>query len=163
MLRYDEIAEIVRVIDASSCEELILDTAELKLTIRRHGAGNLTQGEGRGAAPRDQRIAAAPPIPEPPAPQTVAKTAAPPVHGAVGGLEVTAPMVGTFYRAPSPGAPPFVEIGARVTMGDKLGLIEVMKLYTTIFADVSGRVVAICVADGTLVEYGQALFVIEPE
>jgi acetyl-CoA carboxylase biotin carboxyl carrier protein len=74
---------------------------------------------------------------------------------------VTAPMVGTFYRAPSPGAPPFVESGAQVKEGDALCLIEVMKLFTTIYAPCSGRVADVGADNGELVEYGQMLFVIE--
>jgi acetyl-CoA carboxylase biotin carboxyl carrier protein len=70
-------------------------------------------------------------------------------------------MVGTFYRAPSPDAPPFVEVGATVHQGDPLGIIEVMKLFTTIHADCDGRVVEIGPANASLVEYGQMLFVIE--
>jgi acetyl-CoA carboxylase biotin carboxyl carrier protein len=81
---------------------------------------------------------------------------------AAGQIEVTAPMVGTFYRAPSPDAPPFVEIGTSVQRGQALCLIEVMKLFTTIYAEQPGRVVQIGAQDGELVEYGRALFIIEP-
>ena len=73
-----------------------------------------------------------------------------------------APMVGTFYRAPSPDAPPFVEVGSVVRQGQPLCLIEVMKLFTTINSDVAGRVVQIGAENGELVEYGRTLFVIEP-
>lgn len=71
-------------------------------------------------------------------------------------------MIGTFYGAPAPGQPPFVQLGSQVAAGDKLCLIEVMKLYTTIFAPASGIIREICAHDGELVEYGQTLFVIEP-
>jgi acetyl-CoA carboxylase biotin carboxyl carrier protein len=69
-------------------------------------------------------------------------------------------MVGTFYRAPSPTAPPFVEVGSHVTVGDRLCIIEAMKLMNEIEADVAGVVKAILVENGQPVEYGQPLFVI---
>lgn len=75
---------------------------------------------------------------------------------------VTSPFVGTFYRAPSPKDPPFVEVGSTVKPGDTVCLIEVMKLYTTIRAEHAGRVVEILPANAQLVEYDQVLFVIEP-
>jgi acetyl-CoA carboxylase biotin carboxyl carrier protein len=79
-----------------------------------------------------------------------------------GQFVVTAPMVGTFYRQPSPDAPPFVEIDSVVRKGQPLCLIEVMKLFTTIHAEQDGRIVQIGANNGELVEYGQTLFVIEP-
>ena len=77
-------------------------------------------------------------------------------------MEVTAPMVGTFYRAPSPDAAPFVEIGSIVAKGQPICMIEVMKLFTTINSEVAGRVVHIGANNGELVEYGQMIFVVEP-
>ena len=71
-------------------------------------------------------------------------------------------MVGTFYRAPSPNAAPFVEVGSAVRKGDPLCLIEVMKLFTTIAAEHEGRIVQIGAENTELVEYGRMLFVIEP-
>lgn len=71
-------------------------------------------------------------------------------------------MVGTFYRAPGPDAPPFVDVGMIVREGQPLCLIEVMKLFTTINSEIAGRVVQIGAEDGELVEYGRTLFVIEP-
>jgi acetyl-CoA carboxylase biotin carboxyl carrier protein len=77
------------------------------------------------------------------------------------GDEVAAPLLGTFYRAPRPGAPPFVEVGSLVQEDTVIAIIEVMKLMNTVRAGMRGRVSAILVADGTLVEYGQALLRIE--
>jgi acetyl-CoA carboxylase biotin carboxyl carrier protein len=70
-------------------------------------------------------------------------------------------MVGTFYRAPTPGASPFVEVGSQVSVGDTLCIIEAMKMLNQIEADKAGRIVAILVDNAEPVEYGQALFVIE--
>jgi biotin carboxyl carrier protein len=77
-------------------------------------------------------------------------------------IEVTAPNLGTFYRSPTPGAPPYVEVGQHVEADDEICLIEVMKLYTPVKAGVTGTVAEICVADGDMVEYGQVLAIIEP-
>ena len=76
------------------------------------------------------------------------------------GHALKSPMVGTFYRAPSPGAPPFVEIGQSVSKGQTLCIIEAMKLLNEIESDVAGTVKAILVENGQPVEYGQALFII---
>jgi biotin carboxyl carrier protein len=78
------------------------------------------------------------------------------------GVAVVAPSLGTFYRAPRPGEPPFVEVGQRVAAGDELCLIEVMKLFTSVRAGEAGTVVAVHAADGDLVEHGQRLFTIAP-
>jgi acetyl-CoA carboxylase biotin carboxyl carrier protein len=77
------------------------------------------------------------------------------------GHQLKSPMVGTFYRAPSPGAPPFVEVGQAVTKGQTLCIIEAMKLLNEIESDVSGTVKAVLVENGQPVEYGQPLFTIE--
>ncbi|TLY66645.1 MAG: biotin carboxyl carrier domain-containing protein [Gammaproteobacteria bacterium] len=72
-------------------------------------------------------------------------------------LEVTAPFVGIFYRAPRPGAPPYIEVGSQVVEDTTIGIIEVMKLMNAVRAEARGTVVEILVADGAVVEYGQAL------
>ena len=77
-------------------------------------------------------------------------------------IPIQSPMLGTFYRAPKPGAPPFVEVGQRVSEEDTLCIIEVMKLFSTIKAGVKGRIVRICAEDGQLVEFKQTLFWVEP-
>ena len=77
------------------------------------------------------------------------------------GHQLKSPMVGTFYRAPSPGSPPFVEVGQAVSKGQTLCIIEAMKLLNEIESDVAGTVKAILVENGQPVEYGQPLFVIE--
>ncbi|MGW4378670.1 acetyl-CoA carboxylase biotin carboxyl carrier protein [Kitasatospora sp. NPDC004531] len=76
--------------------------------------------------------------------------------------QVCAPMIGTFYHAPEPGAPPFVTVGDSVTPGQPVGLLEVMKMMSPVHADTAGRVVEILVADGTAVEFQQPLITVEP-
>ena len=93
-------------------------------------------------------------------PQAAPAPAAP-ASNSPSGTQVTSPMVGTFYRAPSPGADPFVEVGTQVKKGDTLCIIEAMKLLNEIEAEVSGTVKEILVDNGSPVEFGQPLFVIE--
>ena len=108
-----------------------------------------------------QNKADAPPPPEesaPPAATPAKQSEAPPAKG----TQVRAPMVGTFYRRPAPQEPPYAEIGDTVQQGDPICLIEVMKLFTTLEAPVSGRIVQIAAENEDLVELDQLLFVIEP-
>ncbi|MYG81935.1 MAG: acetyl-CoA carboxylase biotin carboxyl carrier protein, partial [Gemmatimonadetes bacterium] len=77
-------------------------------------------------------------------------------------VDVTSPMVGTFYRAPSPEAPPYVDVGAKVAAGDVLCVIEAMKLMNELECEVSGRIVEICADNAEPVDYGQLLFRVDP-
>ena len=157
-LSYDEIAEIVKIIDGSSCDEVIVETGDIRLIVRRNIAG-ITATPAPVAAPAIGATAAAPALRITPQPAAApAKTAIAPHQ-----IEVVAPMVGTFYRAPSPDAAPFVEVGSAVRKGDPLCLIEVMKLFTAVSAGVKGIIRRILVNDSEMVEYDQTLFYIEPQ
>jgi len=103
----------------------------------------------------------APPAAPAPAPAATAEPAAAPAPPPARGQQVTAPMVGTFYSGPAPGAKPFVEIGTEVKPGDTLCVIEAMKMMNQIESEIAGRVVSILVENGSPVEFGQALFIIE--
>jgi len=103
----------------------------------------------------------APPAAPAPAPAASAEPAAAPPPPAARGQQITAPMVGTFYSGPAPGAKPFVEIGTEVKPGDTFCVIEAMKMMNPIEAETAGRVVSILVENGSPVEFGQALFIIE--
>jgi acetyl-CoA carboxylase biotin carboxyl carrier protein len=137
----------------------------------------ITEGEERVRISRAGSVAQAAPVALAPvvAPPAVAVAAAAPVAGALGGEgggkpaeppaepeghTVKSPMVGTFYRAASPGAKPFVEVGQTVNEGDTLCIIEAMKLLNEIEADKSGVIKAVLVENGQPVEYGEPLFVI---
>jgi acetyl-CoA carboxylase biotin carboxyl carrier protein len=153
-LRYEEIAEILKAIDSSSCDELVVETGDVKLAVRRNGAGGTPAPVREVSAPATASAAAPSARPAP--------AAAASIEPGVDQSVIAAPMVGTFYRAPSPDAPPFVEIGGVVRKGQPVCLIEVMKLFTTINAEQDGRVVQIGAQNGELVEFGQMLFVLEP-
>ena len=155
-LRFDDIAEILKIIDGSSCDEVVVETGDVKLVVRRNGAAGLPAVLLNDRPLSHGQVAVA-------AKDSAAAAAAPPrIETAAGQFEVVAPMVGTFYRAPSPDAPAFVEIGAMVKVGQPLCIIEVMKLFTTINSEVGGRIAQIGADNGELVEYGRTLFVIEP-
>lgn len=153
---FKEIGEILSIIDSSSCDEVVLETQDIKLVVRRRGAGH--GGDSAAAAPV---ASAAQPAPTGAKAQAfAAPTPVPPQDGGAGA--VRAPMVGTFYRAPSPDAAPFVEVGCTVAQGDPLCMIEVMKLFTTIHAETAGVIESIGAENGQLVEFGQVLFNIKP-
>jgi len=145
-----DVAEIARLLEESDFEELHVEQDGLKLTLRR-GAAPRREAPGSAAAPATVPADAggAPRGDSPAAPS-----------GAV--LEVTAPLVGIFYRAPKPGAQPYVEVGAAVQPDSIIGIIEVMKLMNAVRAEVSGTVVEVLVQDGAVVEYGQVLARVAP-
>ena len=167
-LTYAEIAEIIKLIDASSCEEITLDLGEIKLSMRRKGDGGPSATTAAPTAAEESHEAGMEPGPptDPPAgdedPPAIGSPRTEASATADGMSEIRSPMVGTFYRAPSPTSPPFVEVGSEVDEDDPLCLIEVMKLYTTISAKGPGRVAEICAENGAMVGADEILFRIEP-
>lgn len=131
----------------------------------------ITEGEDRvrivnrnGAAPVQvhQPVTVAQPMPVPvPVPAPEAAPASAPAAPQQTGTPLTSPMVGTFYRAPSPGADPFVKVGDTVKKGQVVCIIEAMKLLNEVEADMDGTVKEVCVENGQPVEFGQSLFIIE--
>ncbi len=127
----------------------------------------ITEGDESVRISRHSSTAPAIAAPQPPAAtaepgqEAESQAGSPTPEPASRGHEITAPMVGIFYAAPSPGADPFVATGSIVAPGDTLCIIEAMKMMNQIEADTAGRVARILVDNGSPVEYGQALFVIE--
>ncbi|HTV50311.1 MAG TPA: acetyl-CoA carboxylase biotin carboxyl carrier protein [Steroidobacteraceae bacterium] len=148
-----DVAEITRLLEQSSFDELYLEIDGVKLSLKRRTGGSADTAPLDGAAPSAPVRAAAPTG----APAAAAVPAAPPAAEDPDAVSVTAPLLGTFYRAPKPGAPPFVEVGSAVQEDSIIGIIEVMKLMNTVRAGVRGRVTQILGRDGTLVEYGETL------
>ncbi|MBP8187613.1 MAG: acetyl-CoA carboxylase biotin carboxyl carrier protein [Comamonas sp.] len=142
---------LIDLVSESNVSELEITEAEGKVRIVKSG-GNVVQQFV--AAP----MQAAAPVQAAPAAAPVAEAAAP---AAVTGHQVKSPMVGSFYRAASPGAKAFVEVGDQVKEGDTICIIEAMKILNEIEADKSGTVTRILADNGQAVEYGQPLFVIE--
>jgi len=147
-----KLKKLIDLVQESGIGEIEITEGEEKVRISR---------EGPGAPPL---IMAAPALPMPvaaPAGAPAAEAPKPAEPAAPAGHTLKSPMVGTFYRAPSPGAPAFVEVGQSVSKGQTLCIIEAMKLLNEIESDVSGAIKAILVENGQPVEYGQPLFLIE--
>ena len=150
-----KVKKLIELLEQSGIAEIEIREGDDGVRISRYSTGNV-------AAPVALQAPAATPTPAaPPAP-------AESIHGSTAtsppppsGHEVTAPMVGTFYSAPTPGARPFVEIGSQVEVGDTLCIIEAMKMMNQIEAEVAGRIVSITAENGEPVEYDQALFIID--
>ena len=154
-MSHEDVKKILEIVDASEhLDELELVYGGFRLHVRRGAAGH--------AASREE-LPAFPPPPTPGAaagaPPSPTKLAGEPVL-AEGEVAIRAPMLGTFYRSPAPGDPPFVEIGERVQADDTVCLIEVMKLFSSIKAGVDGVVSRILVENGIMVEFDQVLIVI---
>jgi acetyl-CoA carboxylase biotin carboxyl carrier protein len=161
-----DVAEILRLVEGSSFDEFSLELDGLKLNFKRGADGLGSSGLPAGAsspsaAPSPPASAAASPsasIAAPVDPPAAVAAAEPNVHN------VRAPMLGTFFRAPKPGEPPYVAVGDVVEKDTIVGIIEVMKLMNTVRAEVGGAVAEILVADGALVEYGEILLrIVKPD
>jgi acetyl-CoA carboxylase biotin carboxyl carrier protein len=146
----DDVREILRLIDESKLDELRIETPEFKLHVRR-----------RAAAPADDPPDPDP-DPEPADPAAPERATAAPAVASDGARTIEAPMLGTFYRAPAPGATPFVDVGTEVDPGTVVCLIEVMKMMNSIQAGVAGTIVDVCAENAQLVEFGDPLFRVEP-
>ena len=150
-LDHDQLHKLLALLGDSDIQELKLEGDDFRLEVRRNlpGAAPVLVHH----APAAMALPAAAMAPAPAAP-----SAPPPAAAAVRSdlLEITAPMVGTFYRAPAPGDPPFVELGTRITAGQPVCILEAMKLMNELETDVSGEVVEI------LVDFGQVLMRVKP-
>jgi acetyl-CoA carboxylase biotin carboxyl carrier protein len=156
-----DVAEITRLLEASDFLELRLEHEGFKLTLKRAGAPRSGTDESASAshAKAAARAASASPAAAMPAswsaPESATPAAAATADSSV--IDVTAPLLGIFYRAPRPGAAPYVEVGTVLEADTVIGIIEVMKLMNSVRAEVRGTVVEILVADGSAVEQGQVL------
>ncbi|MGD8784456.1 MAG: acetyl-CoA carboxylase biotin carboxyl carrier protein [Thioalkalispiraceae bacterium] len=148
-----KVKKLIELLEESGVAEIEIKEGEESVRISR-----ATQGVALSPAPVAAPVAAAPAAPAPAAAET---PSTPESEAEPSGHLVRAPMVGTFYRAPSPNAKSFVEEGQTVKSGDTLCIIEAMKLLNQIEADKSGTVKSILVENGQPVEYNQPLFVIE--
>jgi acetyl-CoA carboxylase biotin carboxyl carrier protein len=148
-----KVKKLIELLEESGISEIEISEGEESVRISRYPKA--------GAVPvvTSAPAAAAPAPAAPAAPAAAAPTAA--AAAPSRGQQVTAPMVGTFYSGPAPGAKPFVEIGTEVKPGDTLCVIEAMKMMNQIESEYGGRIVSILVENGSPVEFGQPLFVIE--
>jgi len=183
-MKVTEIQDLIKFVSKSGVSEVSVETNEVKLTIKNDAVKNKKKGGSveqqilQVPVPQvlQQPIAAAPVAPSP-VPAPVAPTVAAPVNNSESAtetavaepvedtskyIEVKSPMIGTFYRRPSPDKKNFCEVGTEIKSGDVICVIEAMKLFNEIEAEVAGKVVKVLVDDSTPVEYDQPLFLIDP-
>ena len=147
-----ELKELIALMNENQLVEIELEKEGSKIRLRKAGAELSAEGivaaerilSTRSSSPGNAPVSVSEPSPKPT------------------GLEIKSPMVGTFYRAPAPEAPPFVQVGQEVEPGQVLCIIEAMKLMNEIKSETRGRIVQIPVENGQPVEFGQVLFLVEP-
>jgi acetyl-CoA carboxylase biotin carboxyl carrier protein len=151
-LTNEDVEDIIRLLDASYYDELRIRTERFDLHLRRSQSGwtremrTLAEPQVVGGVESDNAV-----------PAGASGSQAVSADDAEGTVAIRAPMVGTFYRSPKPGAPPFVDVGSDVGDDTVIAIVETMKLMNSVSAGASGTVVDICVADGQLVEAGETL------
>ena len=154
-----EIQNLIKFVAKSGTSEVKLETDDFKITIKTGSGESVTTVVQQAAVPM-QTPAIAPP------PQEVAAVpaAAPPVAASEDSKYITvkSPIIGTFYRRPSPDKPLFTEVGQTISEGDVLCVIEAMKLFNEIESEISGKIVKVLVDDASPVEFDQPLFLVDP-
>ena len=157
-MNLSQIQELIKFVSKSGVSEVAIEQKDFKITIKATEAKGKVQEVIQVAMPAAApvAIAAAAPAAAPVAP------AAPAAEAKGNLIEVRSPMIGTFYRSPAPDKPAFIEVGQTIKAGDTVCVIEAMKLFNEIEAEVSGTIVKVLVNDSTPVEYDQPLFLVEP-
>lgn len=158
---HDDVQRLIKLLDSSHFDELHLEAEGIKLTLRRNGASSAAPAAPSTALAPAMATSPAAALPTRAAAAAPAATATPTNDPTL--IEIRAPMLGTFYGAPKPGADPFIAIGARVSTDSAVGIIEVMKLMNSITAGVRGIVTHLLVDDATAVETGQPLILLRPD
>jgi len=156
-----KVKKLIELLEESGIAEIEISEGEESVRISRYPAGGAGHAPVVHYAPAPMAPVAAAPVAAPVAAPAAAPVAVAPAAAAKADHTVTAPMVGTFYSAATPGAKSFVDIGSEVNVGDTLCIIEAMKMMNQIESDKAGRVTAILVKNGDPVEFGQPLFIIE--
>lgn len=161
MFKLNEIKELIELVDKTSIHELELENEGCKLSIRKPGKPEVIQAQVPVVQAAPMSMAPAPGLS---AQAAVESPAAAPVEEPDAGLhKILSPMVGTFYRASSPDANAFVNVGDKVGPKTTVCIIEAMKLMNELEAEVKGEIKEILVENGQLVEFGQPLFLVKPE
>lgn len=164
MLKVQEIRELIKLVDQSNLDEFVYEIDDCKIKMKKNKYGNvavqsapaplveqITQPAIEEKAVTKEEVRQEPVI------EKATESATENLH------KITSPMVGTFYHAPSPDADPYVKKGSKVSKDSIVCIVEAMKLFNEIEAEVSGEITEILVKDGQLVEFGQPLFLVKPE
>jgi acetyl-CoA carboxylase biotin carboxyl carrier protein len=168
-LRPEDVQDIVSLLDSLPQDQFELRTSELHVTVRRAGNDGWTQESRVLSAPnvvatdigRDAKVGGEVIVGDDTATQTPRRTAQDPVWPGLVGIR--APLPGTFYRAPNPGADPYVEVGSRVEEDTVVGLLETMKLFNSVHANVRGEVVEFLIDDAEPADQDAVLILVRPE
>ncbi len=153
-----EIKNMIDFIAKSGLAEVNIETEEFKIEVRRDAEATVVASAPALPAAAPAPVAAAPA----PAAVEAPKAEAPKADDTSKYVEIKSPMIGTFYRAPKPEDPPFMSVGDSVSAGDKVGIIEAMKLFNEIESEISGTIVKVLVENASPVEYDQPLFLVDP-
>ena len=169
MLKVQEIRELIKLVDQSSIDEFVYENEGSKIKMKKH-AGTVVADVSTSApavvptAPVTQPVPAAPVAAlQTEVKQEPVKTEAAPQADTENLHKITSPMVGTFYASPTPDADAYVKVGSAVSKDSIVCIVEAMKLFNEIEAEVNGEIVEVLVKNGQLVEYGQPLFLVKPE
>lgn len=159
-MNLSQIQELIKFVSKSGVSEVAIEQKDFKITIKATDGKSKVQEVIQVAMPAAAPVAIAAAAPAPAA--APAAPAAPAAEAKGNLIEVRSPMIGTFYRSPAPDKPAFIEVGQTIKAGDTVCVIEAMKLFNEIEAEVSGTIVKVLVNDSTPVEYDQPLFLVEP-
>ncbi len=170
-MEYKQIQQLIKLISESNIAEFKMEEGELKLSIRtkhfKSSKGSTTQQilpvQTTSVQPMAPAIASAGGTETPPPVTEAIAPAAETEEEGDNYVYVRSPIVGTFYRSPSPDKDPFIKPGDQISKGDVVCIVEAMKLFNEIESEVSGKVIKMLVDDATPVEYDQALFIVDPQ
>jgi len=161
MFKIQEIREIIKLVDSSSIDEFVYEVDGAKVKLKKNGVvvTETVAPKKEVVAPVIQQSAPAAPV----APAKAEEVPAAPTANDPSLHKVVSPMVGTFYQSPNPDSPAYVKVGDKVGNETIVCIVEAMKLFNEIEAEVQGEIVEVLVKDGELVEYGQPLFLVKAE
>lgn len=158
-----DIQQLIDFISQSGLDEVNIETADLKISVKRYGSGTPTTAAAPVAMPAVAASAPAPVVsPLPAVAQAPPAAPATPRADTSNYITIKSPMIGTFYRSATPDSPLFVEVGDSISEGKVVCIIEAMKLFNEIESEIGGRIVKVLVENATPVEYDQPLFLVEP-
>lgn len=165
-MKIQEIREIIKLVDGSSIEEFSYEFEGAKVKMKKSGSGKVQQEVSSSVQPQAPKAVEAPSAPAPakePSAEELISQEAPeiPADNDSEYHKILSPMVGTFYESPSPDEAAYVQAGTKVTADQVVCIVEAMKLFNEIEAEVDGEIAEILVKDGQLVEYGQPLFLVK--
>lgn len=156
-----EIKNMIDFIAKSGLAEVNIETEEFKIKVKRDTEAQVVASAPAASAPAPAPVAAAP-APAASAPAPASTPAKPAAEESSKYVEIKSPMIGTFYRSPKPEDPSFVNVGDTISAGDKVCIVEAMKLFNEIESEISGTIVKVLVDNASPVEYDQPLFLVDP-